>query len=107
MNERALTAIEIEALALSTLISPDERRDPVSLDGGDYLSKPETRQSAALRWFIDTLALAGAAMAGIYVGDWLEPSNVSGRRTDRNDETSPGHRGVAAARHDADGWPFD
>ena len=64
MNKRALTAIEIEALALSTLISPDERREPVSLDGGDYLSKPETRRSAALRWFIDTLALAGAAMAG-------------------------------------------
>ena len=105
MNKRALTVIEIEALAPSTLISP-EWREPVSLDGGDYLSKPETRRSAALRWFIDTLALAGAAMAGIYVGDCLEPSNVSGKRTDGKDETSPGQRGVAAARHDADGWPF-
>jgi hypothetical protein len=64
MNKRALTVFEIEALAPSTLISPDEWREPVSLDGGDYLSKPETRRSAALRWFIDTLALAGAAMAG-------------------------------------------
>ena len=107
MNKRALTVIEIEALAPSTLISPDERREPVSLDGGDYLSKPETRRSAASCWFINTLALAGAAMAGVYVGDWLDPSNVSGNRTDGKDETSPGQRGVAAARHDADGWPFD
>ena len=107
MNRRALTVIEIEALAPSTLISPDSRREPVSLDGGDYLSKPETRRSAALRWFIDTLALAGAAMAGVYVGDWLDPSNVSGKRTDGKDETSPEQRGVAGARHDADGWPFD
>ena len=65
MNKRALTVIEIEALAPSTLISPDSRREPVSLDGGDYLSKPETRRSAALRWLIDTLALAGAAMAEV------------------------------------------
>jgi hypothetical protein len=106
MNKRALTVIEIEALAPSTLVSPDERREPVSLDGGDYLSKTETRGSAALCWFID-LALAGAAMAGVYVGDWLDPSNVSGKRTDGKDETSPGRRGVAAARPDADGWPFD
>jgi hypothetical protein len=98
--------IEIEALTPSTLISPDEQREPVSLDGGDHPSKPETRRSAALRSFVDTLALAGAAMAGVYVGDWLDPSNVSGNRTDGKDETSSGQRGVAAARHDADGWPF-
>ena len=107
MNKQALTAIEIDALAPSTLTAPDERREPVSLDGGDYLSKPETRRSAALRWFIDTLAFAGAAMAGVYVGDWLDEPNVSGNQTDGKDETSPGQRGVAAARHDADGWPFD
>jgi hypothetical protein len=105
MNKRALTAIEIEALAPSTLTAPDERREPVSLDGGDYPS--ETRRRAALRWFVDTLALAGASMAGVYVGAWLDPSNVSGNRTDGKDETSPRQRGVAAARHDADGWPFD
>jgi hypothetical protein len=98
--------IEIEALAPSTFISPDERREPVSLDGGDYLSRPETRRSAALRSFVDTLAFAGAAMAGVYLGDCLDPSNVSGNQTDGKDETSPGQRGVAAARHDADGWPF-
>ena len=105
-KKQAPTAIEIEVLAPSTLTVPDEGREPVSLDGGDYLSKPETRRSAALRWFIDTLALAGAAMAGVYVGDRLDGSNVSGKRTDGKDETSPGQRGVAATRHDADGWPF-
>jgi hypothetical protein len=106
MNKRVLRVIEIEALAPSTSISPDERRGPVSLDGGGYLSRPETRRSAALRSFIDTLAFAGAAMAGVYVGDWLDEPNVSGNQTDGKDETSPGQRGVAAARHDADGWPF-
>jgi hypothetical protein len=106
MNKRVLTVIENGALAPSTLISPDERQEPVSLNGGDCLSKPETRRSAALCWFIDTLALAGAAMAGVYVSDWLDPSKISGNRTDGKDETSPEQRGVAAARHDADGWPF-
>ena len=106
MKKQALTAIEIEALAPSTLIAPDERREPVSLDGGDYPSKPETRGRAALRWFIDTLALAGAGMAGVYVGVWLDEPNVSGDQTSGKDETSPRQRGVAAARHDADGWPF-
>jgi hypothetical protein len=52
------------------------------------------------------LAFAGAAMAGVYVGDWLDEPNVSGNQTDGEDETSPGQRGVAATRHDADGWPF-
>ena len=107
MKKQALTAIEIDALAPSTLTAPDERCEPVSLEGGDYLSRPETRRSAALRSFIDTLAFAGAAMTGVYVGVWLDPSNVSGNRTDGKDETSPGQRGAAAARHDADGWPFD
>jgi hypothetical protein len=107
MKKQALTAIEIDALAPSTLTAPDERREPVSLDGRDYPSKPETRGRAALRWFIDTLALAGCGMAGVNVGVWLDPSNVSGNRTDGKDETSPGQRGVPATRHDADGWPFD
>jgi hypothetical protein len=42
MNKRALTTIEIEAFALSSSTAPDERRQPVSHDGGDYPSKPET-----------------------------------------------------------------
>jgi hypothetical protein len=107
MDKRALTAIEIDALTPSTLTAPDERREPVSLDGGDYPSEPEARRRAALRWFIESLALAGASVAGVYVGVWLDEPNVSGNRTDGKDETSPGQRGVAAARHDADGWPFD
>jgi hypothetical protein len=53
MKKQAPTAIEIEAFALSTLISPDERREPVSLGSGDYLSKPESRARAALHWFIE------------------------------------------------------
>jgi DNA-binding MarR family transcriptional regulator len=94
MNKRALTVIEIEANRVpalqpipSTLISPDERREPVSLDGGDYLSKPETRRSAALCWFIDTLALAGAAMAGVYVSDWHDPPNVTTVLNDRRKQS--------------------
>jgi hypothetical protein len=106
MKKQALTAIEIDALAPSTLAAPDERRE-VSLNGGDYSSNPETRGRAALRWFIDTLALAGCGMAGVYVGVWLDEPNVSGDQTSRKDETSPRQRGVATARHDPDGWPFD
>jgi hypothetical protein len=106
MKKQALTAIEIDALAPSTLTAPDERQEPVSLDGGDYPSKPETRRRAALRGFIDTLAFAGAAMAGVYVGVWLDEPNVLGDQISGKDETSPRQRGVAATRHDADGWPF-
>jgi hypothetical protein len=106
MKKQALTAIEIDALAPSTLTAPDERREPVSLDGGDYRSKPETRGRAALRWFIDSLALGGCGMAGIYVGVWLYEPNVPGDQISGKDETSPRERGVAASRHDADGWPF-
>jgi hypothetical protein len=28
-----------------------------------------------LSWFIEGLALAGGAMAGVYVGVWLDPLN--------------------------------
>jgi hypothetical protein len=79
-------AVVIDAvLAPSTLIAPDERREPVSLDGGDYPSKPQTRRRAALRWFIDTLALAGGGMAGVYVGVWLdEPTSQA---TDQQGKT--------------------
>jgi hypothetical protein len=82
MKKQALTAIEIDALAPSTLAAPDERRE-VSLNDGDYSSNPETRGRAALRWFIDTLALAGCGMAGVYVGVWLDEPNVSGDQTSR------------------------
>ena len=102
MKKQALTAIEIDALT-----APDERREPVSLGGGGYPSKPETRGRAALRWFIDSLALGGCGMAGIYVGVWLYEPNVSGDQTSRKDETSPRQRDVATTHHDPDGWPFD
>jgi hypothetical protein len=102
MKKQALTAIEIDALT-----APDERREPVSLGGGGYPSKPETRRRAALRGFIDTLAFAGAAMAGVNVSVWLDEPNVSGDQTSRKDETSPRRRDVATTHHDPDGWPFD
>ena len=105
MKEQAPAVIQIEALAPSTLSAP-ERCEPVSLDGGDYPSKPETRGRAALRWFIESLALGGCGMAGIYVGVWLYEPNVPGDQINGKDETSPRERGVAATRHDADGWPF-
>jgi hypothetical protein len=87
MKKQTLTAIDIDALAPSTLTAPDERREPVSPDGGDYPSKPETRRQAALRGLIHSFALASCSMAGVYVGDWLDGSNVSGKRTDGKDET--------------------
>ena len=85
MNKQALTAIEIEALVLSSSTAPGERQQPVSHDAEDYPSEPETRPRSALRWVIDTLALAGAGMAGVYVGVWVDPSNVSGDQTSRKD----------------------
>ena len=106
MNKRSLTAIEIEVLAASTLTAPDERREPVSPDGGDYPWKPETRRRAALRGLIHSFALASCNMAGVYVGVWLDEPNVHGDQISGIDETSPRQRGVAATRHDADGWPF-
>jgi hypothetical protein len=106
MKKQALTAIEIDALAPSTLSAPDERREPVSLDGRDHPSKPETRGRAALRGLIHSFALASCSMAGVYVGVWLDEPNVLGDQISGKDETSPRQRGVAATRHDADGWPF-
>jgi hypothetical protein len=106
MKKRSLTAIEIDALAPSTSTAPDERREPVSLDGGDYPSKPETRRGAALHRLINSFALASCSMAGVCVGIWLDEPNVSGDQTSRKDETSPRQRGVATAHQDPDGWPF-
>ena len=105
MKEQAPAVIQIEALAPSTLSAP-ERCEPVSLDGGDYRSKPETRGRAVLRRIIESFALASCGMAGVYVGAWLDEPNVPGDQISGIDETSPRQRGVAATRHDADGWPF-
>jgi hypothetical protein len=85
MNKRALATNEIEAFALSRSIARDEQLQPVSHDSGDYSSKPETRPRAALRWLIDSLAVAGAGMAGVYVDVLLDPSEASDDQTSRKD----------------------
>jgi hypothetical protein len=63
----------------------DERPRPFSHDGEEHPAKQEIWQSAALRWLIDSLALAGAGMAGVYVSDLLDPPNVSGNQTRKKD----------------------
>lgn len=74
MKKQALTMIEIETLAPTTLAEFDERQ-LLSEDSGADLSRPKTRRGMTLRWFIDGLAFAGGAMAGVYVGIWLDPLN--------------------------------
>jgi hypothetical protein len=87
MNKRAVTTIEIEAFALSSPSAPDEQRQPVPHDSKDYPSKPETRPRAALRWLIDSLAIAGAGMAGVYVGVVLDPSSPTPRPAGKTGRT--------------------
>jgi len=53
----------METLARSASAALDQLRRPVSWDGGTY---PKTRGRSALRWFIDTLALAAGGMARVY-----------------------------------------
>jgi hypothetical protein len=81
MNKRALKAIEIETFALSTSATVDERLPPVSHDDQEHLPKPETGGSAALSWLIDAFAIAGAGMAGVYVGVLLDPWHASDNQT--------------------------
>jgi hypothetical protein len=87
MNKRVLTTIEIEAFAPSSSTAPDERGRPISHEGRDCPSKPEPRRRAALRWFIDSLAIAGAGMAGVHVGVWLDPPADSDDPTSRKDKS--------------------
>ena len=79
MKRQAVTAIEIEALALSNSAATDERRRPASDDGGAYPQEPETRRRSALHQLIDSFALASCSMAGGYVGIWLDPPNDRAR----------------------------
>ena len=72
MKKQALTTIEIETFAPSSSAALDEVRQPVFEDSE---AKPEARRRSALGWFIDSLALAGRGMAGVYVGVWLDPPN--------------------------------
>jgi hypothetical protein len=106
MKKQVPTVIEIDALAPIDFDPPHERREPVPFDDGDDPSLPETRGRAALRRFIDSFALASCGMAGVYVSVWLDEPIVPGDQISGIDETSPRQRGVAATRHDADGWPF-
>jgi hypothetical protein len=75
VKKQALTTIEIETLAPATSAEFDERQ-PLYEDSGADLSSPKTRQGVTLRWFIEGLAFAGGAMAGLYVGVWLDPPNL-------------------------------
>ncbi len=77
MKKQTLTTIGIETFAPSTSDAPDDPPQRVSQNSEAYASKQEAGPRPALRWFVDTLALAGAGMAGVYVGVWLDP-NVQG-----------------------------
>jgi hypothetical protein len=72
--KQALTMTEIETLAPATSAEFNERQ-PLFQASGAGLSRPKTRQGMTLRWFIDGLAFAGGAMAGVHVGVWLDPPN--------------------------------
>jgi hypothetical protein len=82
MKKQALTTTEIEMLALATLAELDERQRPISEDGGLNLSRPKARRRVTLHWFIETLALAGGAMAGVYVGAWLDSPDLDANAAD-------------------------
>jgi hypothetical protein len=82
VKKQALTTTEIEMLALATLAELDGRGRLASEDGGLYLSEPKPLRRATLRWFIDTLAIAGCAMAGVCVGVWLDSPNVDPNSVD-------------------------
>ena len=52
-------------------------------DGDAYPTKSKTFRHTALRWFIDTLAFAGAGMAGVY---WIDPSQGYSNQDDLDDQ---------------------
>ena len=81
MNKQALTAIEIEALALSNSAATDERRQPVSDASGAYPQEPEFRRRSVLHQLIDSFALASCSMVGVYVGVWLDPPDDAAQPT--------------------------
>ncbi len=88
MKKQALTMTEIETLAPATLAEFDERQ-PFSEDSGADLSRPKTRQGMTLRWLIEGLAFAGGAMAGVYVGVWLDPLNFDPNSEDTEPKEWP------------------
>jgi hypothetical protein len=76
MNKQVLAEIEIETFVASASAPLDEPGQPVSEDTGAYSSKRTTCGRSALGWFLDSFALAGCAMAGVYVGVWLDPPDA-------------------------------
>jgi hypothetical protein len=77
MNKQVLAEIEIETFVVSASAPLDTPGEPVSEDAGAYPSKRTTCGRSALGWFLDTLALAGCGMAGVYVGVWLDPPDAA------------------------------
>ena len=68
MKKQVPTVIEIEGLAPSTLTAPDERREPISLDGRDDFRsrRPEgARRCAGLStpWLSPAAAWPGSMLA--------------------------------------------
>jgi hypothetical protein len=106
MKKQVPTVIEIDALAPSTLTRLTSGASQSRLMTETILRCRRPRGRAALRRFIDSFALASCGMAGVYVSVWLDEPIVPGDQISGIDETSPRQRGVAATRHDADGWPF-
>ena len=72
LEERGFTAAELQMLAQATLAEFERRRRPVSEDSGPSLSKPKVRRRITMRSFMESLAIAGCAMAGVYAGVWLD-----------------------------------
>jgi hypothetical protein len=80
MDTRAKTALDIEAAASPAPLAALEANDR-----SERSPTPTAAGRAIVRWLIDSLAIAGAGMAGVYVGVLLDPSDVSSEQTDRKD----------------------
>jgi hypothetical protein len=92
MKKQALTVIEIEGPGPSNVIALDERRRPVSKDGGPNPPKPEPRRRAALHRLIESFALASCSMAGVCIGVWLDPPDDAAADSLRTVDREKEHR---------------
>jgi hypothetical protein len=81
VKKQDLTTIEIETFAPAMSAEFDERQ-LLYEDSGADLSRLKSRRGTTLDWFIEGLALAGGAMAGVYVGVWLDPPNFDPNSVD-------------------------
>jgi len=68
MNTIKPRALDIEALALSTLTAAPE-------DASGQFGQPENRARAILRWILTGALLAGGGMAALYGAD-ADPSGL-------------------------------